>query len=251
MTTTCRTSGTASRTKRTYRNKLCELPGGPISACCAGQKFLPLVFPGDKIFPGTVHSPCGLAHSPGKISLDVSHLTRLSSDETDLMNAAHEPGGDPALFGKKGESRWTSTGSFARTAKRNCRRGPRAAPTVSAALPGATPRGPCRWAPCWQAPLCRAQPRGGPAGGHPAGRPVYGGGDAEHRRRGHPLPRGGKPGPLPGDHQGIPAHHPLGRAGQRLSAAPETRQRGAAQDHPDGLRGPLPLHPADHPGHRP
>ena len=102
-----------------------------------------------------------------------------------------------------------------------------------------------------RARLCGAQPGGGAAGGDAAGRAVHGGGDAEHRRRGHPLPRGGEPRPLPGDHQGVPAHHPLGRAGGRLPAAGKAGQRGAAQDHADGLCRFVPLHPADHPGHRP
>ena len=117
-------------------------------------------------------------------------------------------------------------------------------------LPGRAGRGGRRLPPL-QAQLCRPQPHRGPAGGHPAGRPLHDGRDAEHRRGGHPLPRGGKPGQLPGDHQGVPAHHPFGRAGDGLSAAPQARQRGAAQDHPDGLWGPVPLHPAHHPGHRP
>ena len=117
-------------------------------------------------------------------------------------------------------------------------------------LPGRAGGGSGRLSPL-QAQFCGAQPGRSPAGGHPAGGTVYRGGDAEPGRGGHPLPGCGEPGPLPGDHQGIFSHHPVGGAGQRLAAAPQARQRSAAQDHPDGFCGPVPLDPADHPRHRP
>ena len=128
MTTTCRTSGTASKTKRTCRNNLCKnteafepsrrgrVPGGafPDARAAGGD--------GCTIEPGA--GPAFSVEGRG-------------------------PRPAPAL--RKGESRWTSARSFARTAGPCWKRGPKAAPTASAALPAATPPGPCRWAPCWPA----------------------------------------------------------------------------------------------------
>ncbi|HIZ58415.1 MAG TPA: hypothetical protein H9725_07535, partial [Candidatus Faecalibacterium gallistercoris] len=49
------------------------LQGGPISACCAGQKFLPPGIPlGTKFGAEPRTRPCGLAHSQRQISLYVS-----------------------------------------------------------------------------------------------------------------------------------------------------------------------------------
>src|SRR5699024_12747125 len=49
------------------------LQGEPISACCAGQKFLPPGIPlGTKLSAEPRTRPCGLAHSQRSISLYVS-----------------------------------------------------------------------------------------------------------------------------------------------------------------------------------
>ena len=96
----------------------------------------------------------------------------------------------------------------------------------------------------------RAQPGGQPAGGHAAGRAVYRGRDAEHRRRGHPVPGRGEHRAVPGDHQGVYAPDAVGGAGHGRAAPAQAGQRGAVQDHPDGLCRSLPLHPAHHPRKR-
>lgn len=63
--------------------------------------------------------------------------------------------------------------------------------------------------------LTGRNPGGQPAGGHAAGRAVYRGRDAEHRRRGHPVPGRGEHRAVPGDHQGVYAPDAVGGAGHR------------------------------------
>src|SRR5699024_11223630 len=63
---TCRPGRAACRKSDT-------LQGEPISACCAGQKFLPPGIPlGTKLSAEPRTRPCGLAHSQHSISLYVS-----------------------------------------------------------------------------------------------------------------------------------------------------------------------------------